>query len=394
MVIWLCLLIPAAAVVVLALFFQHKMAWWEYLLQFGVPCLAILLAKVAVEKVATADREFWNSYVTYAEYTEAWSTWDEETCTRQVPDGETCTGTGADRTCTTNYRTETYDCSHCDNHPPSWEVTDNIGRTYGIESYLFEDLCKRWGNRKFRELNRHIDHHFGCGQDGDAYRTVFDNAFEHTQPVCAVHLYENRVQASRSVFNFQKVTPDDIKKYGLFGYDYNSDIFNYNPIKGISDPRASTRLSWWNAKLGAMKKVHMMVLVFQGQPRLAGELQQSYWCGGNKNEFVLCIGVDKNRQVEWTKVFSWTEVDRLKLDVERSTYIMFSGADDGKKPLDLTMAVDSMATKVQRSFVKKSFKDFSYLSVEPSGKALLITLLVTLVVTVGLGIFCVRNDIE
>lgn len=397
MAIWLCLLIPAIVVVALSVFFSHKMAWWEYLLQFGVPCLVILISKVTVEKVATADREFWNSYVTYAKYTEAWDTWHDETCYRQVSDGEDCTtDSDGNRHCTTRYRTESYDCSHCDHNPPTWYAYDNIGNRYSIDQSMFEELCRRWGRRDFQELNRSINYHSFCGKDGDAYYTTFDGVFEHTQPVTVVHLYENRVQASHSVFKFQKVSEEDIKKYGLYSYEYGYGVFDYNPLIGIYDPVAANKLRWWNAHLGDTKKVHMLVLVFTDQPRLAGDLQESYWCGGNKNEFVLCIGIDKDRRMQWTKVFSWTEQDRLKIDVERSIYMMFSaeGEDSVHRPVDLSLVVDSMATKVKRSFVKKSFKDFKYLSVEPSGMALLVTFVITVVVSVGLGVLFVNNDID
>jgi hypothetical protein len=367
------------------------MAWWEYLVVFGIPILTIAISKITVEKSATYDREFWNSYLTCAEYIEPWSTWDDETCYREVCE-ETCSGSGEDRTCTQTCHTESYDCSHCDRYSATWSATDNLGRTYSISQYLFEDLCKRWNRRVFVDMNRNIDHHFGCGQDGDAYQTVFDNVFEHTQSVCVVHSYENRVQASHSVFKFQPVEADDVKKLELHGYNYNYDIFNYNPIMGISDHAASKRLSWWNAKLGAMKKVHMLILVFTDKAREAGELQEAYWCGGNKNEFVLCIGIDSKRMVQWTKVFSWSESDRLKLDVERTIYMMFS--DSGGKALNLSAVVDTMANMVKVGFVKKSFKDFSYLSVEPSGKAVLITFIITIIVTLGASIFCVMNDID
>lgn len=393
MIIWLCLLVPAIAVVIMAVFFKRSMAWWEYLLMFGVPLLAIIIAKVTVEVSATTDREFWNSYLVSAQYNEEWSTWHTETCSRQVCN-TVCTGSGSNRSCTQHCRTVYYDCSHCDRHPAFWEATDNLGKTYSIHQAMFEELCRRWNKRDFVDMNRHIDHHLFCGKDGDAYRTVYDNVFEHTQPVCVVHLYENRVQASRSVFNFEKVTEKDIKEYGLIGYRYDSDVFLYNPIMGTSDPLASQRLSWWNAHLGAPMKVHMIILVFTDQPRLAGDLQQAYWCGGNKNEFVLCIGVDKDKRVQWTKVFSWTEVDRLKLDVERSVYMMHAASDSTAKPLNLTAVVDTMATMVKGSFVKKSFKDFKYLTVEPSGTVLLVTFLVTIGIATGLGVFCVLNRFE
>ena len=77
-----------------------------------------------------------------------------------------------------------------------------------------------WNNKTFVELNRHIDLHWGCGKDGDRYITNTDNIFEHIQQYTDIHNYENKVQASSSVFNFQKVDTSNINFYGLFNYNY------------------------------------------------------------------------------------------------------------------------------------------------------------------------------
>lgn len=371
------MLIPIIAVIVLAIGFKKKIAPLEYALVFLIPILGIVIAKCVSVYSQTRATEYWNSYLVWAEYVEPWSTWDEETCERCT---ETCTGSGDDEVCT-----ETcveYDCSHCDESGPSWTAWDNLGRSYGISQDHFERLCKIWGKREFVELDRYIVKHFGCGVDGDEYVTSHDGVFEHTQPVCTQHTYENRVRSSKSIFNFQKVDKKDVAAYGLVDYR-PADLFNYNPIFGIVNDSASKRLTWWNAHLGSQKQVHMNIIVFQNKTISAAEMQRSYWKGGNKNEFILCIGIDNNYKIQWTKVISWTEVEILKLKVERSVANM---------EFNLPAIVDTMAVNVRNEFKRKEFKDFKYISIEPTPTATIVAFIVTLILTVGLSIFSVCNE--
>jgi hypothetical protein len=199
-------------------------------------------------------------------------------------------------------------------------------------------------------------------------------------PRTTQHIYENRVKCSRSVFNFAEVDSEDVKEFGLFKYPSISE-YDYNPILGWNDFAATQRLQRYNAKLGAFKQVHMMILVFKDRPVRAALLQEGYWKGGNKNEFILCIGV-RNNKIDWAKVISWTEVDHLKIGVEKAVVSM---------PLDMPQIVNYMASEVQKKFTRKQFKDFSYITVEPTMTAIWITFIVTFVVTVGLSIFCVLN---
>lgn len=71
----MALIVPAVAVVVLRLFFAARMAWWEYLLPFGVSILTIFLGKLCADKVAVYDTEYWGGWVVRATYYEPW---DEE----------------------------------------------------------------------------------------------------------------------------------------------------------------------------------------------------------------------------------------------------------------------------------------------------------------------------
>ena len=44
MLIWFLMVIPIVAVLILSIFFQKKIALWEYLLVFGVPIIIIFVA--------------------------------------------------------------------------------------------------------------------------------------------------------------------------------------------------------------------------------------------------------------------------------------------------------------------------------------------------------------
>lgn len=345
---------------------------------FLIPLIAIIVSYFVSINSQTKDTEYWNSYLTKATYFESWETYDYQICTR-----ETCSGSGKNRTC----HTETYDCSQCDRYPEHWVAYDNIGESYKITRSHFEKLCKIWGNKSFRDMNRHIDHSGLCGKDGDAYETKFSGEFNLIQPVCVQHKYENRIQCSKSVFNFKPVDSADSAKYDLFRYpNYESmGIFNYNPMLGWSGKDAVDRLRKWNAKLGASKEVHMMVLVFIGKPIEAAYFQERLWGGGNKNEFILCIGANNQKKIQWAHVISWTEKEILKKGLAQKVMDM---------PFDMVAIVDTMATNVHNQFIRKKFADFNYIKIRPTNNAILITFIITLIITLGIALFAVLNHFD
>jgi hypothetical protein len=162
-------------------------------------------------------------------------------------------------------------------------------------------------------------------------------------------------------------------------------IFNYNPMLGWSDRKAVDRLRKWNSKLGAMKQVHMMVLVFIGKPVEAAIHQERLWGKGNKNEFILCIGIDNQKNIDWAYVISWTDVEILKHGLAQTVMGM---------PFDMVAIVDTMAAQVRSRYRRKEFADFSYIKVRPTMRATIITYLITLLLTVGVSVFVVLNPFD
>jgi hypothetical protein len=352
----------------MAIFFTQRMAIWEYPIIFGVPAIAILIGNYASISSQTIDKEYWNSYIVRATYYEDWNEYIHQTCTR-----EECSGSGENRVC----HTETYDCSYVDYHPEYWEVEDNLGSIHYIRSDHFEYLCKSWKMRQFRDMHRGY-----YSNDGDAYDTQWDTKFETLAPICIEHTYENKVQCSKSVFNFQKVDSASKATYKLFDYPPNQDAFKYNPILGIKYIKASWQLQKYNALYGKTKQIHMLLLVFNNQPYEAAVMQESYWKGGNKNEFILCVGT-KGNKITWTKVISWTEAEELKVRVARQVKQMDS--------LNVMAVVEYMGKEVPKEFVRKHFRDFNYLTVEPTNTAIIICLILTVLTTIGGVVFSLAN---
>ena len=88
-------------------------------------------------------------------------------------------------------------------------------------------------------------------------------------------------------------TEEEVKQYGL--YEYPNFRGYYCPsILGAGEnlSKGNRHLDVQNAKMGKDKEVRMWVLVYQNQPIQSAILQQNYWKGANKNEFVVCVGTD------------------------------------------------------------------------------------------------------
>lgn len=374
MIIYLALLVPVLAALVLLVFFRHRMAWFEYSIPFVVSVILVVASKAITEGVQTCDKEFWGSNVRLAEYYEDWNEYIHRTCTESYPCGTDSKGN-------TEYCTRTYDCSYVDYHSAYWEIATTSKEVLSISSEEYDRLAQQFGNQEFVELNRnyHTD-------DGDKYVTAWQDERETARPVVTEHSYENRVQASDDVFNFPPVSKEDIAFYGLHDYP---EVRNYScrTILGFDDALAEKELRFINGDLGPHKQVRVWVVIFNSKPRDAGLLQEAYWKGGNKNEFVVTIGIDSlSRKVQWCYPFSWTEVQRLKIDVRNFV--------ESQNELDLLALADFLETNLTQSFVRKQFADFNYLTVDPPLSAVLLTFVLTILVNLGVSWWAIKNELE
>lgn len=378
MIIYLAGIFPILTAIILVGFFKKHLAWWEISIPFLVCVPLIILSKGCSEYAQTSDTEYWGSLVTTAEYYEDWnervSCRHDKYCTRTVRDSN-------GRSSTERYvcgKEHSYDVDY---HSAHWQLLTNCNERLIISESEYLQLANQFGNKQFVELNRnyHTD-------DGDKYISRWNGEELSARPVVTQHIYENRVQAAKDVFNFESVSDSDKVFYGLFDYP---EIKNYScrSLLGYDDGIAEKKLRYLNGYLGPKKQLRIWVLVFKNKPRDAGILQEAYWKGANKNEFVVAIGIDStSRAVRWCYSFSWTEVQSLKIYTQQFV--------EKQDSLDIRQTVAWLGNELESKFIRKRFRDFSYLTVEPSGLALFITFLSTILVCCAVAIWVIKNDFE
>jgi hypothetical protein len=358
--IWFALAIPVAAILIMFFFFKERIVWWEIVIPIPVCLLSIIISKYTTEYAQTRDTEYWTGWAKQARYYEEWTEEWDDYVTETDSNGNTTT------------RVE----HHVEYHSPYWELEDSNNITIRISKQKYNELARRWNNNKEEKLFRMNQTSFG---DGDVWKTNWDNKRESMEVVTTPHWYENRVIVSHSVFNYPEVKD----KKGLF--EYPKQQLDTPSILGASDRKANRYLCEQNALLGKRKQVRMMILVFHNQPMEKALDQEAYWKGGNKNELILCLGVNQN-QVKWAHCFSWTESERLKIDLQNFA--------KNQESLDLMQIAEFMSEQTIKQWKRKHFSDFAYLSVQPPWWAILITYSITLAITVGFTLYAIFNEFD
>lgn len=292
----------------------------------------------------TYDTEVWSGRVTSVDHKEEWDEYHpESTSCRTDSDG--------DRVCTT--RKAYWEHHYAENYI----YTSDGGRIEVDNPYS--------GGRSFNDSYPNTD--------GE-----LEEFFPIGMPSASVHSYENRVNASYSLFKNKNI---DLKLYPDLP-DYPDSVYGYTDIPRIvgdipNKKAATAYLNEVNSELNkqvedperpgktkAWKEVNLIfVNVGADKPREYGLALQDKWQNGNKNDFVVSFSMDSSGRVQWAYAFSWSEVDILKLEVQ--DLVMGVG-----QVADFVDVIDPVADKVAELFVRKSFSDFDYLQIDPSGAVL------------------------
>jgi hypothetical protein len=148
---------------------------------------------------------------------------------------------------------------------------------------------------------------------------------------------------------------------------------------------------WLNTTQAGYKKVRIWLLVFVDQPEKAGETQEMYWKRGNKNEFIVMFGINKEGDILWHRITSWTKKEAVKIEV-RDEITMNMNEKLGQE--EMVKFAKFLGDKIHHGYVKPDFREYNYLSVEPSMLGIIISFSIVLLVCVGVGIFVVKNDID
>jgi hypothetical protein len=312
------------------------------------------------------------------------------------------------------------------NHTPSDYATSSRGTK-------FED--KRVGNISY------------------VYQTDWNGSDETRKPYVSKHTYINKVKASDlSIFNIKIVDDKQADTLGLFKYPsrkdtayFNSDdIFYFPTILGSNvSKETQEKFKRLNGKFGPTNQLRLWVLIFENKPMSIADYQENYWVKGNKNELVLCIG-KKGDEITWSKAFSWSHSSELTAAVQNEVLNLYTYKDSvikrnipavvpttkeiknkvlgkaGEKlpnilPLPQQVIADSII-KVKSAypiltektwdelynylnnnldkFKRRPFKEFSYLTVEPSTGSLIFIYILAFVISLGVNLWVINNEIK
>lgn len=128
------------------------------------------------------------------------------------------------------------------------------------------------------------------------------------------------------------------------------------------------------------------ILVWAGQTLDVAYAQENYWKGGNKNELVVCIGVDDRNAIQWGHVFSWSESEMLKQSLADEI------VRDKNEILNTSQYVQWIENNINQ-WQRKEFEDFNYIHTPIPWWGNLIIYTVTIIGCIVSGFFVVNNEI-
>lgn len=348
-------LFPPIVAGTLLLIYQNYEEWWAYLLMAIVADL--ILWSIMHWVVRTV--EYLSGYAYDVQHHEPWVERVVHTETYTDSRGNTRTRTRVE------YR----------HHPDRWLMTLNTGVEVDIASDTYHYYRMLWGTA-CEWIN---PPHFNCvsGGGGQLYgwSGVYEDAATHTYK----GYYINYIANSRSIFRTEAIGKGDKATYGLVDYPKFRDNYLEQCVvlrsptlkESITiDDSAQRAIHLVNAFAGEEHQIHIFIIAFDASVGITAALKQrDLWRGGNKNEFVVCLGVESEDgettepRVAWCKAFSWCDIPRLESATE--SYFLEHRSFD-------IVAYATWLRENLHLWQRKSFSDFAYLGIQlsPGRKAL------------------------
>lgn len=331
---------------------------------FGIAIgFSIMLLMFAEANKASVfnDVEIWNGVVTNK--TRTHGTFDEsyncncKTKTRKVS-YSTTVGSGKNARSVTEYRTESYEvCDTCYRKwfTVNWECQTTIGN-------------------------------FNLGKQQSMLPTIYEVpnpvAYERIvigEPAAKTNTYVNYIQASdQSLIKKRQgsipagyVIPEyPTKIYDLYKVDR---FFTDVPLGEPASSAWQKEVANINRDVGPKKQANVILMVTKNNLDYA-DYVEAKWDGLNKNDILLVIGVDSNKQVTWASIRSWTKSENFKIALRDRVM--------AQKELDPQAIGAIIREEVLSKFVREKMESYKYLEDEilPPMSMIVIWLLSMLVV--------------
>lgn len=330
---WLGLIIPVIIAIIYKVKFSRDIVWWEYLSTLAIAVGVIWVVGFAYSVGIASDVKLVSGYVVGKEYTPGHWT-------------EVCYYTGKTMSCHQVYV------------PPVWDI--------------------RLGKQKLQLVGKKDSNAGGenIGVAGDAIIAISENKYYKTQ-IGEIAVWEENFNnpLRRSKSNLYKQVID--KKYPNLDIP---EIFDYYKINRITNISGVVLNADYNGELNAINTRLMyndinLGFVISKYPEDFAEYNEKYWRGGNPNDFIIFIGVDKDGNIGWVKSVKWGN-ELLALEI-RDEILKIGNISKFK---DILEVVEKEIRK--NGFVEADFNKFNYIQVQFPLWLLVIIYILTTITTV------------
>lgn len=347
---WLCLLVPLAMTVYVYIKRPGQLVWWELLLTAGVCVLALFFARSMIVLSLGEDWEYQVEVAVEAKHEPA-----------QVSISAMPVRAGTSTSLRVRPRFES----------ARWTLVGREGSNRAIDEATFEGLSAKWESKR-REV--------------DKLQLIWPKTPDTAVFITSKQGYVNPLQATRRAYGLPEVGDPEKESFGLHDYPEQGEALAVDMILGKGGLRraeAELMLKQLNATAGRERNFQCWILLFPGQPIDAARLQEALWEGGNRHEFVICIGTDRQDRVSWSRAFSWTpersSLERVRVEVVRG------------EPLDLVKIVEGAERILAQSWKPPDLSSHTIYDVEvPIGGLIAVTILTGL--TGAAVLWCVATN--
>lgn len=182
-------------------------------------------------------------------------------------------------------------------------------------------------------------------------------------PISEKHYYQNKIIRSNSILKYKKISNKEAAELGLYQYPETDQFFDapcilsWNSHYEVSG-KVDMLFRKFNAAFAPMSQMRLYILLFdETQSPAVSEQQRAYWQGGNKNEFIICIGISPDGVVKWARAFSWADVQQKEIE---ATHWLKRHPN-----LNWQEFHDWLVFHIE-GWKRKEFSDFDYINATPS----------------------------
>jgi hypothetical protein len=341
------------------------------------------------------DTEIWNSYVTKAEYHEAWTERVRYDCNcrdtgcYECGDSKTSRKCGCHRVCDTCYRN--------DYHAPFYQFDVKGEGLRSCDKTTYKQFVRVWNNERKTILSHSGQISVG---DGNMYSVSYNKV---TIPASTEHKFVNYLKASRSIRKNSGIK-DKYKKLirdypRISSCDYgNIELYRVINAGTLASSRWITELDEALdielAAIGAKKQVNIIVYLVNTPDQYFVQALRDAWVDGKKNDVIVVIGSTSFPNIDFVSVLAWTKSELFKVTLRDRIYGEKTLAD----PIKVSSIIANQVGKPENNggFKRVSMEEMEYLmsDIELSWWQHLLVVLVGLIVTWLTSWALINNDLS